>query len=133
MDFDIDIGYIVVITVLAVLLIFAMIVAIVSNEPKFCPECGERWADNYEYCPYDNHELLERSFKMHLPKTKDDRLNGLHATSSSILYDIKQKISLERINGHITTDDEYNWVIIDICKRLMEDSELEHSKKIMGM
>ena len=55
-----DIGYIAAITILAVALIFAIIVAIESNEPKFCPECGERWADNYEYCSFDGTELLER-------------------------------------------------------------------------
>lgn len=71
---------------------------------------------------------------MNIPqKMNEDRINKLSAASSSILYDIKQKISLERINGRITTDDEYNWVIINICKHLMEDSELDHYKKIMGM
>ncbi len=70
---------------------------------------------------------------MYIPKTNDNRVNGLRAASSNILYDIKQKISLERINGRITTDDERNWVIIDICKHLMEDAELEYFKKIVGM
>ena len=48
------------IAVLAVALICAIIIAVASNEPKFCPECGERWADNYECCPFDGTELLER-------------------------------------------------------------------------
>lgn len=57
---DEDNAYIAAIAVLAVALLCAIIIAVASNEPKFCPECGERWADNYEYCPYDNCELLER-------------------------------------------------------------------------
>lgn len=70
---------------------------------------------------------------MYTPQTKNDRVNRLRAVSSNILYDIKQNISLERINGRINTDDERNWVIIDICKHLMEDVELENFKKIVGM
>lgn len=52
--------YVMAIISLAIALLVAIFVAVASNEPKFCPECGERWADNYEYCPYDNCELLER-------------------------------------------------------------------------
>lgn len=70
---------------------------------------------------------------MYIPQTKGEQVNKLKAISSSICYDIIQKIAHERITGHINTDDEYNWLVIDICKNLIEGAELEHFKKIVGM
>jgi hypothetical protein len=55
-----DNGYIVVISLLAVALLFAAIIACASNGPKFCPECGERYSNNVQYCQNDGCELLER-------------------------------------------------------------------------
>jgi hypothetical protein len=70
---------------------------------------------------------------MYNPETKGEQVNRLRTISSNICYEIVQKIIHERIIGHINTNDEYNWLVIDICKNLIEGAELEQFKKIVGM
>ena len=50
------------ICIMLLIAVISLCVALYNNTGKyFCPECGERYEDECEYCQYDGALLLERN------------------------------------------------------------------------